>query len=264
MKYKLGFIGCGNMGGALLRAVAKSLDGSLIAVCEHNREKIIPYALEFGIQATTARELAENAEFIILGVKPQAMRETLSEISDILQTRKNAIIITMAAGLSISTIRAFIGSELPVIRIMPNTPVAVGSGMILYAMQDVSREIEKDFLNLFCKAGVFDKLPENQMNAACALSGCGPAFVYAFAQALAQGGEECGLDKEKAALYAAQTLRGAADMLLEFKNSETLKNAVCSKGGATIEGIKHLEKNDLHSITVGAVQAAYKRTLELT
>ena len=71
-------------------------------------------------------------------------------------------------------------------------------------------------------------------------------------------------DKEKAALYAAQTLRGAADMLLEFKNSETLKNAVCSKGGATIEGIKHLEKNDLHSITVGAVQAAYKRTLELT
>ena len=263
MKYQLGFIGCGNMGNALIRAAAQTVECDRIAVCDHNQQKTETLVYDLGVHALSAQEIATEAEFVILGVKPQVMKETVSTIAEELRARKNVTLVTMAAGLTISSIRSFVGKNVPVIRIMPNTPVSLGVGMILYATDAVSRETEEKFLTAFSKAGVFDKLPEEQIDAGCALSGCGPAFVYAFAQALADGGVKCGLSQEKAALYAAQTLRGAADMLLKYGDPEALKGAVCSKGGATIEGVHHLEKNDLHGVTVGAVQSAYRRTLEL-
>ena len=263
MKYTLGFIGCGNMGGALVQAAAKSVDGSKIAVCDFDKAKVEKFEKTLGAVGTTARDIAENAKFIVLAVKPQVMESAIADFADILRERKDVIVVTIAAGLSIGAIRSFIGTALPVIRIMPNTPVALGTGMILYTVSDVDKSAEQEFLAAFAKAGVFDKIPEDKIDAGSALSGCGPAFVYAFAEALADGGVECGVPRDKAALYAAQTLLGAAEMLLEYGHPADLKDAVCSPGGTTIAGIHALEKAGFRGATIEAVTAAYKRTLEL-
>ncbi|MBQ7924204.1 MAG: pyrroline-5-carboxylate reductase [Clostridia bacterium] len=262
-KYILGFIGCGNMGGALVRACSKTVGGEKIAVCDYDNKKAEKFANELGVTALTASELVKESKFVVLGVKPQNMQETISPISGELAKHKDVVLITMAAGLSISAIQAFAKATIPTIRIMPNTPAALGEGMILYALSGVSEADEKTFLECFAKAGKIDKIPEDKIDAASALSGCGPAFVYAFAEALADGAVECGVPRDKAALYAAQTLKGAAEMLLEFGHPADLKDAVCSPGGTTIAGVHALENGGFRGITMDAVMAAYKRTLEL-
>jgi len=262
-KYTLGFIGCGNMGGALVRACAKTVGGNNIAVCDYDKSKAEKFANELGVTALTADVLAKESKFVVLGVKPQNMQETLAPIKDILAQNENVVLITMAAGLSISAIQSYAGKAFPTVRIMPNTPAMLGEGMILYAVSGVSDEDEKTFLDCFAKAGKIDKIPEDKIDAGSALSGCGPAFVYAFAEALADGAVECGVPRDKASLYAAQTLKGAAEMLLTFGHPGDLKDAVCSPGGTTIAGIHAIESGSFRGATMDAVMASYKRTLEL-
>ncbi|MBQ8684755.1 MAG: pyrroline-5-carboxylate reductase [Clostridia bacterium] len=263
MKYTLGFIGCGNMGGSLVKAAAKAVEGKKLGVCDYCTEKAEALAKACGVQAVTATELAKESKFVVLGVKPQNMQETLAPLQAALAGNQEVVLITMAAGLSISAIQKFAGKEFPVIRIMPNTPACLGEGMILYTTQGVSEADEAAFLSHFAKAGVLDKLPEDKIDAASALSGCGPAYVYAFAEALADGAVECGVPRDKANLYTAQTLLGAAKMLLEFGHPADLKDAVCSPGGTTIAGLHALEKGGFSAATMDAIAAAYKRTLEL-
>lgn len=263
MDYTLGFIGCGNMGGALAKAASQSLNGNQIALCDFHKEKVEKFVRDFGAIATSAQDVVKNARFVVLAVKPQKTENAIAEFADVLRARKDVTVITMAAGLSIAAIRSFIGADLPVIRIMPNTPVLLGSGMILYATDGVTSEAEEEFLRAFAAAGAFDKIPEEEIDAGSVVSGCGPAFVYAFIQALADGGISCGVDREKALFYAAQTAKGAAEMLLKFKDAETLIKNVCSPGGTTIEGVKTLKNEDLAGVVTSAVQASYRRTLEL-
>ena len=263
MQYTLGFIGCGNMGGALAKAASKSLQGNQIALCDFDKTKVEKYVQEFGAAAATAQEIAREARFVVLAVKPQMMENAIAEFAEILRARTDVTIITMAAGLSMAAIRQYIGADLPIIRIMPNTPAMLGLGMILYATEQVNQVEEKAFLDAFKAAGAFDKIPEADIDAGSVVSGCGPAFVYAFIQALADGGVACGVDKDKALLYAAQTAKGAAEMLLQFGDSQTLIKNVCSPGGTTIEGVKTLENENLNGVVADAVKASYKRTLEL-
>ena len=263
MKYTLGFIGCGNMGGALVQAAAKTLNGKQIAVCDFDKKKMEALEKSCGIVPTDCKDIANNAEFIVLAVKPQVMQTAIADFAKEACARKDVTVITMAAGLSIQSIRSFFGADLPVIRIMPNTPVAVGKGMILYTCDKVSQEKEDAFLAAFAKAGAFDKIPEDKIDAGSALSGCGPAFVYMFAEALADGGVECGVPRDKAAMYAAQTLLGAAEMLLQNNNPGALKDAVCSPGGTTIAGVHALETAGFRGAAMDAVTSAYQRTLEL-
>ena len=263
MKYLLGFIGCGNMGGALVKAAAKAVPADKIAVCDYCATKAEALANDCGACVSTADEIASACKFVVLGVKPQNMEETLAPIAKILQDNNGVTLITMAAGVSAAAIRRFVGADLPVIRIMPNTPALVGEGMILYDCLGVSTADEAAFKDCFQKAGALDKLPEEKIDAASALSGCGPAFVYAFAEALADGAVECGVPRDKAAVYAAQTLKGAAEMLLTYGHPADLKDAVCSPGGTTIAGVHALEKAGFRSAAMDAVAAAYKRTLEL-
>ncbi len=263
MSYTLGFIGCGNMGGALVRAAVKAVGGNEIAICDYDKKKMQTLASDCGVWAVDIQEIANTCRFVVLGVKPQNIKETLESVAGTLKTRKDVIVITMAAGVSIAAIRALIGADLPVIRIMPNTPALLGEGMILYTSAGVNLIVENEFLDCFAKAGKFDKLPEDKIDAASALSGCGPAYAYAFAEALADGAVECGVPRDKAALYAAQTLLGAAKMLLEYGHPADLKDAVCSPGGTTIAGMHALEKGGLRAAAMDAVTAAYERTLEL-
>ena len=267
MKFTFGFIGCGNMGGALARAAAQGNPDMPVGLCDHFAEKAEAIAAEFGnAQAVSLPELVAESRYLFIGVKPQMLEALFGQIRELLAARKEKpVLVSMAAGTSIEKIRGLAGSELPVIRIMPNTPAGVGKGMILYAPgPGVSREQEAFFTEAMGAAGLLDSLEEGKIDAASAVSGCGPAFVYMFAEALADGAVECGLPRDKALRYAAQTLEGAAEMLLRTgQHPGALKDAVCSPGGTTIAGVHALEDRGFRGAVMEAVKAAYDRTLAL-
>lgn len=263
---KLGFIGTGNMGGAIVRAAAKAVGGQDIYICNRTLAKSQALSQEVGCQIADGEEIAANCDYVFLGVKPQGMKELLSRISPILQARKiPVVLISMAAGLSMQTIQSFAGGEYPVIRMMPNTPVAVGSGVILYdATSQVTDGQLSDFLKAMSHGGLCDRLTEKLIDAGSAVAGCGPAFGAMFLEALADGAVACGLPREKALTYAGQMLLGTAKLALETGvHPAQLKDAVCSPGGSTIAGVAALEQGGLRSATIDAVKKAYQRTKEL-
>lgn len=257
MKY--GFIGCGNMGGALARALSKSTNDIMLA--DFDRTKAEALANEIGAVVTDNKTIARECGRIFLGVKPQVMSDMLYDIKD--EFNANAVLISMAAGLTTDRIKGMTG-DFPVIRIMPNTPVSVGQGVVLCCQNGVSQDVLDDFVNDMRFSGKIYSVDELLIDAGCSVSGCGPAFMYTFAAAVAKGGVECGLDNAQAIELAAATMLGAASMLLESgKDPETLTDAVCSKGGSTIEGVKVLRNSDFEKIVTDCVKAAYKRNKEL-
>ena len=171
----------------------------------------------------------------------------------------------MAAGFSIARVQELAGGTYPVIRIMPNTPVAVGRGMILYTCgESVTGEEERIFLEAMAGAGRFSRLPERLMDAGSAVSGCGPAFADLFLEALADGGVACGLPRAQAVELAAQMMLGSAKLALRSgQHPGALKDAVCSPGGATIQGVRALEAAGFRGAVMEAVIASYEKTLEL-
>ncbi len=262
---KVGFIGCGNMGSALARAAVKSKLCELY-VSDYNEEKARTFANECGAVATTNETIAAECDFIFLAVKPNVFSSVLEPLREVLLKNHNAVIVTMAAGLSLERISVLISDKThPVIRIMPNTPAAIGHGMILWCKNSaVSDENVECFKSLLSSAGKLDMLAENLIDAASAVSGCGPAFVYMFIEALADGAVECGLPREKAMLYAAETLIGASEMVKQSgKHPGLLKDEVCSPGGSTIEGVRALEEGAFRATTAKAVIEAYEKTKKL-
>ena len=261
MKYEAGFIGAGNMGGALAAAVYKSVKS--LAVFDRNEEKTAALKKTFKrVVITDPADLAANARFVFLAVKPNVILKVAAELKNLIS--EDTVVVTMAAGVALQEICEAVGTN-RCIRIMPNTPAAVGQGMILYCCADgVSEQEEADFISVMKSAGVIDKLDEKLFDAAAALSGCGPAYVYMFAEALADGAVACGVPREKAALYAAQTILGSAAMLKESgKHPEKLKDEVCSPGGTTIEGVLALEQSGFRYAAASAVKAAYEKTAKL-
>ena len=264
-KYQFGFIGCGNMGGALASAAAKTIAAKNLAVCDADPEKVAAFVRGGQASAANAAEVARESDFLFLAVKPQGLAALFEQIRPVLRARRDRyVLVSMAAGVPIARVRELAGGEDPVIRIMPNTPVRVGEGMTVYATADVSETEVSAFLTGMREAGRFEPLPEKWIDAAGALSGCGPAFVYLFAEAMADGGVECGLPRGQASLFAAQTLAGAAKMLLETKESPAvLKDAVCSPGGTTIAGVHALEAAGFRGAVMDAIRAAFDKTAKL-
>ena len=259
MKY--GFIGCGNMGGAIARALRRKTADIMISDPSEIAKNT---AAELGCAYVDNQTLVKECDRIFLAVKPQMMAKILLPLQKLLATHK-PLLITIAAGLSISRIEEFVSAELPIIRIMPNTPVMVGKGMIQYCHNDlVTKQDVDSFLEDMCYAGRLDKIPENLIDAASALSGCGPAFMYMFIEALADGAVACGLPRAKAQEYAAATMAGAAQMVLESgKHPGELKDAVCSPGGSTIVGVQTLEQHGLRSAAIDCVINAYNKSKQL-
>lgn len=261
---KVGFIGCGNMGGTLAKAVAKT--ECEIYLSDRDSEKLIALAEQIGAKKSSNDEIARDCDMIFLGVKPQVIGLALDEISDILANREGRfVLVSMAAGMKLYTLREMLKKDCPIIRIMPNTPAAVNSGMILYCgNQQCDEDYIRSFVESMKYAGVCDEIDEANIDAASAVSGCGPAFVYMFIEALADGGVKSGLPRDKALKYAAQTVLGAGKMVFETGiHPGELKDAVCSPAGSTIEGVRALENSGFRSACIEAVSAAYKRTKEL-
>ena len=255
MKY--GFIGYGNMGGAVARALSKTTRDILVT---DRSGKAAALAAELGIQYGDNETVARQCDRIFLCVKPHMMADVLKPLQSILQARK-PMLITMAAGLTVAQIEDFAATALPVVRIMPNTPVAVGSGVIQYCHNGlVTEEMLADLLDNLRFAGRLDELEEKLIDAASALSGCGPAYTYIFLEALADGAVACGIPRAKALEYAAATLEGAARMYLETRTHPgALKDAVCSPGGSTIAGVKALEQHGFRGAVMDCVAAAYEK-----
>ena len=192
----------------------------------------------------------------------EAMLEPLRFI--LAERTKRFVLCTMAAGLPVARIQEMAGGDYPVIRIMPNTPASVGEGMIQYCSSNVTAEEEEAFLKIMAPAGRLDAVPESLIDAASCVSGCGPAWVYQFIEALADGGVACGLPRAKAQEYAAQMLLGSARMVLETgKHPGELKDAVCSPGGSTIQGVRLLEERAFRGAVTDAVLAAFEKTKDL-
>lgn len=266
MTASIGFIGTGNMGAALARAVCKSRGGAQVLLSNRTPAKAQALAEELGCAVGTNDQAARDCRVIFLGVKPQMMAGMLAGIAPILKERTDPfVLVTMAAGLSCRAIQEMAGGEYPVIRVMPNTPVSIGQGVVQVCALGVEPEQLADFVEMMAPAGLIDPVPESMIDAASAVSGCGPAFVYLFLEALADGGVACGLPRDKAVAYAAQTLSGAAQLVLDSgKHPGALKDAVCSPGGTTIQGVRALEEGGLRAAAMNAVIAAYEKTLSLS
>lgn len=269
MSKTIACIGSGNMGCALMKAI-KAIDGTNVGFADVDGEKVRSAAVALGAEFYGSNtEAAEKGDFIFLAVKPQVMTGVLKEITPVLQwrlaERRAPALVSMAAGWSIAKIQAAVGCAVPVGRIMPNTPALIGKGMIALAVSpEFSPNRCAELEAMLQGAGVVDRIGEQYLDAVTGLSGSGPAFVYMFIEALADGGVRAGLPRDKALCYAAQTVLGSAAMVQEAgKHPGELKDMVCSPGGTTIAGVAALEAGAFRSTVMQAVEAAWRRAGEL-
>ncbi len=250
----IGFLGCGNMGSALARTLGCDTKNTLF-LYDIDEGRVVALKEEIGAQILDTEEKTKNLDYLFLAVKPHQVDDVLSSLYELLKESNSLCIVSVAAGITLATLDAQLPEGTPVIRMMPNTSVGVGCGMTVYAKNTfVTQACEENFLTLLKPTGLVDALPEEYIDAESAIAGSGPAFAYMFLDALADGGVFCGLGREKALLYASKMLEGAARVYLESKTHPAkLKDAVCSPGGSSIEGVLTLEKGAFRSLVSSAV-----------
>lgn len=273
MKNTFAFIGAGNMGGAIIEAVCRAVEPKNVFVFDRDSAKTDMLSEKTGCCAVlSAQEAVRNAHFVFLCVKPNVLAEALKELCPVLKESAKAgedkVVVSIAAGVAKIAIKGILaeqGLKLPIVRLMPNTPVAVGKGMILVSPE---KEITKEDLSILLAAlapgGLTSLIEENYIDAATPVFSCSPAYVYMFIEALADGGVMAGVPRDKAQSFAAQAVLGAAAMVLETgKHPGQLKDEVCSPGGSTIVGVEELEKRAFRGAVASAVYEAYKKTTAL-
>lgn len=251
---KIGVIGTGNMGGALMDAFCLDKRNTMRA---YNRggEKLEHVCARTGaMPAGSAAEAAAGCDLVLLAVKPIVMPSVLEEIAPVLQ--KDQIVVSIAVGLTLDFYTAVLGTDAKIVRAMPNTPASVQAGVTAFTFGEaVTAEEQQAVLELFSLAGGIVVLPERLMNAASALTGSSPAYVYMFIEAMADGGCFAGIPREQAYKMAAQAVLGAAKMVLETgKHPGALKDEVCSPGGTTIRAVAELEKRGMRSAVIEAIK----------
>jgi len=224
--------------------------------------------------AQTNEEVASEAEYIVLAVKPHLISSVTAQISDevknALARGEKKIIVTIAAGVPVSKIRECLGNiEVPVIRLMPNMPAMVGEGMILLTGDAegpsyVSDEIFTEFVSLMKEAGEFEHIPENLIDAATSVSSCSPAFVFMFIEAMADAGVQLGIPRAQAMRLASKAVEGSAAMVTKTgTHPGALKDAVCSPGGSTIIGVTALEECGMRNAVIQAVARSAQKNMSL-
>jgi pyrroline-5-carboxylate reductase len=261
-------IGSGNMGCALMKAAAKMTKNIYFADSDMRKAEVA--AKELGLSTVASNTAAATkADFIFLAVKPNSIKSVLEEIAPVLKKRieagKPACLVSMAAGISIEAIHSALNiSGQPVVRIMPNTPALVSEGVVVLASFNTKEEDVKTLTSMLSAAGIVDCVEESYIDAVTALSGSGPAFVYMFVEALADGAVEAGLPRDKALKYAVHTVLGSAAMIKETKiHPGELKDRVASPGGTTIAGIAALEKGAFRGTVMSAVKAAFDKAKKI-
>lgn len=262
---KIGFIGAGNMGGALIEAVCGKVGGENVIICDHSAEKTARFAEEYFCEVYSAAETAETADYLFICVKPQAAEKAFAEIKPFLRRTPKPVLVSIMAGITIERVRGMAGGDFPVIRIMPSVAAAVGEGVILCDSDGVSDVQEGEFRDFMSLAGRLDMLPEKLIDAGSAVSGCGPAFVCMFIEAMADGAVKCGIPRKKALSYAIETVLGTAELLKQTgKHPAVVKDEVTSPAGTTIEGVQALEEGGLRAAVINAICASYEKNRKIT
>lgn len=259
----IGFIGTGRIARALISGLAANPSNT---ICGYDTQPEACRALsrDFGMTCfPSAGDVLQNAGIIILAVKPYQVREVLDSLRPFLTT--GHLLISVAAGITSEFIRQHTLETMRVIRVMPNTPAFTGKGMT--AISKGLNATEEDMLlacSIFSSIGKVCRLEESQMDAATAVSGSGPAYMFSIISAMSQGGMECGLSAEQAVLLSAQTMLGAAAMVLEGQKSpEELISDVTTPGGTTEAGLKQMDANNVRAAMIETVKAAARRSGEL-
>lgn len=261
-----GFIGSGRMASALVGGMIRAgvATSDRIAASDPYPAAREQLAREAGVAVhATNGPVIEASDVIVLAVKPQSMAAVLAEIAPTLAPRH--LVVSIAAGVSIATMAKALGESTRLIRVMPNTPALLGEGASAFALGATATEADAEAVRTFLESvGRAVRVPESQLDAVTGLSGSGPAFVYLMIEALSDGGVRAGLPRDVATTLAAQTVLGAAKMVLETGlHPGALKDQVTSPGGTTIAGVQVLERAALRGSLIDAVDAAARRSAEL-
>ena len=263
---KVGFLGSGNMGEAIIKGLLQAglVPAASIAATDARADRLQQMARQYGIRAAASnREMVDEADVVILAVKPQIMGAVLQEVAGSVSRAK--LLISVAAGVPVSALRAGLGKPARLIRVMPNTPALVLEGVTAIAR---SEELDAGDLELaqelFAAVGRVVVLDEEALDAVTGLSGSGPAYVAIVIESLADGGVRMGLDRATAMILATQTVLGSARLILETgMHPAQLKDMVSSPGGTTIAGITALEEGGVRRTFISAVERATLRSREL-
>lgn len=263
----VGFVGCGNMGKAMIGGVvdSKLVPPKSIIVSDGYKGSLDFVSDKYGVQVTMDNKgLAKKSDIIILSVKPNIYHLIIDEIKDIV--KEDVIIVVIAAGKSIKEMEEAFGRKIKVVRTMPNTPALVGEGMTCICANDEISEGEmEEVLNIFKSFGKVEMVDEKLMDVVTSTSGSSPAYVFMLIEAMADGAVLDGMPRNKAYKIAAQAVLGAAKMVLETdKHPGELKDMVCSPGGTTIEAVASLEESGFRSSIIKAMKKCTEKSIEMS
>jgi pyrroline-5-carboxylate reductase len=261
--YAFGFIGAGKLVGSVIRGLLlkKFCGSATIVASEPNTETRTQLQNELGISFTTANtEVAEKAEIVFLGVKPQLVLPVLRELGGALT---NKLVVSFAAGIRIAQMEAVTPAR--IMRVLTNTPSAIGRAASAFAAGSRATDQDREKIRaMFSAIGFAVQVDDDQMDAVTALAGSGPAFVYAMIEALARGGEKMGLGKESALRLAAQTALGASDLMITSEKSPAdLIKMVVTPGGTTAAGLRVMNERGIADAIADAIKAATERGQEM-
>ncbi|GHU49155.1 pyrroline-5-carboxylate reductase [Clostridia bacterium] len=264
---KIGFIGTGNMGGAIIKGYLASGAGvgNRITAFDLDSDKLSDLVRKTGIGiAVDVESLVFSSDIIVLAVKPQNYEDVLPIVAQVIKKRQ--IVVSMAAGISIAYIEKFLGNSCKIIRIMPNTPAMVGESMTAICKNNNVSEKEFDsVVEIFWSIGKTAAVGESLMDTVTGVSGSSPAYVYMFIDALAKCAVRNGMLEDDARVFAAQAVLGAAKMVLDTGiDPLTLRQNVCSPGGTTIEAVEALQKNGFEDSVIEGMQAAIDKSRKMT
>lgn len=264
MEQKIGMIGLGNMGSALLSGILESqkIPHSLFYIYDHHHQNEIDIQTLYPnvTICQSEKEVAKEGDIIFLAVKPNNIKDVLLEIRK--ELKKSTVVVSLAAGITLKKIQAHIGYEQKIIRAMPNTPALVHEGMCaLTPNLEITEEELNTVVHLFNCIGKTAILPESLMPAATGVAGSAPAYVFMFIESLADSAVKAGMPRQQAYQFATQTVLGAAKLVQETKkHPAVLKDQVCSPGGTTIVGVQKLEETGFRAAVLQAVEASIERS----
>lgn len=263
---KIGFIGGGNMGGAIIGGIVdnKIANSGEVTVSDTNKESLELLSAKYKVvQATGNAELARAAEILFLCVKPQVLYTVIEEIRGFVT--EDTLIVSIVAGQSIEAIEDAFGGSIKLVRVMPNTPALVGEGMAAVTPNKNVTDAElTEVARIFNALGKCEIVSESMMDAVTAVSGSSPAYVFMFIEAMADAAVMCGMSRKQAYTFAAQSVLGSAKMVLEKDmHPALLKDMVCSPAGTTIDAVAVLEQKGFRSAVIEAMRACADKSKEL-
>ena len=256
MEKNIGFIGSGNMGSAMIKGIisSKLIEPGSIYVNDIHKEKLDKLEKNLSVKTNlNVKKVVKNVEVLVLSVKPNVYKKVLLDIKDYL--KKDMLIVTIAAGISIDFVENLIGDDKKIIRTMPNTPALVNEGMAaLCPNKNIIKKELEEVKSIFESFGKAEVVKESLIDSVIGVSGSSPAYVFKFIEAMADGAVLGGMPRDKAYKFAAQAVLGSAKMVLETDmHPAELKDMVCSPGGTTIEAIASLEKQGFSGTVIEAI-----------